>query len=385
MPKLDDDVLASLTHARAALEEALCTDTEGLSPEALAQSCYLLWDLCLSCGDRAAALNHLAHGIALHPVRLGRGETPRAVLALAVPGDLQANIPLSHLLEPGVAVHVLWVTPDLLLRLDALRLPGVEAAVTVMSESVAHHESLSLARQVAQRLGLPMLNDPRAIAGASRTTMAVELAGIGGLVVPPCQAVNSIRAPDPALFPALVRPLASHAGQGLFLCDTRAQFLAWRESCDEPMDAYVTRFVDVRSADGLYRKYRVVFVNGEPFPVHLAIHDDWGVWYYNAGMERFAGRRAEEERFLGDIGAVLGASGIATLREIAARVGLDYCGLDFGRLDDGRLVLFEVETGMIVHDNDPAEIYPYKAPAIARIRAAFGHMLGQRAATVGIS
>jgi hypothetical protein len=38
-------------------------------------------------------------------------------------------------------------------------------------------------------------------------------------------------------------------------------------------------------------------------------------------------------------------------------------------MPDGRLVVFEIETGMIVHDWDPPDLYPYKqdcARAICR-------------------
>lgn len=66
------------------------------------------------------------------------------------------------------------------------------------------------------------------------------------------------------------------------------------------------------------------------------------------------------------------------LSAIAERVGLDYFGLDFGVLQGGSLLLFEVETAMIVHDRDPEDVFPYKKACIARIRHAFEAMIEAR-------
>src|ERR1700753_682471 len=66
------------------------------------------------------------------------------------------------------------------------------------------------------------------------------------------------------------------------------------------------------------------------------------------------------------------------LRTLAARVGLDYFGIDCGLMPDGRLVVFEIETGMIVHDWDSAEIYPYKQACTRAIRLATEKMIDSR-------
>jgi hypothetical protein len=71
---------------------------------------------------------------------------------------------------------------------------------------------------------------------------------------------------------------------------------------------------------------------------------------------------------------------MAALAGIAERVGLDYFGLDCGLMPDGRLVVFEVETGMIVHDRDPADLYPYKKLFVPRIFRAVERMIDGRVA-----
>ena len=63
---------------------------------------------------------------------------------------------------------------------------------------------------------------------------------------------------------------------------------------------HLAPFVDYRSGDGHWRKFRLILVDGEPWPYHMAVHDDWTVWYYNARMELAPWKRPEEARFLGD-------------------------------------------------------------------------------------
>ncbi len=63
------------------------------------------------------------------------------------------------------------------------------------------------------------------------------------------------------------------------------------------------------------------------------------------------------------------------LAEISRRLGLDYYALDCAETPDGRLLVFEADVGMIIHDLDPPATYPYKGPHMASVFAAFEEML----------
>ena len=54
------------------------------------------------------------------------------------------------------------------------------------------------------------------------------------------------------------------------------------------------------------RKYRVMFIGGAVYPLHLAISDDWKVHYFTAAMAANQAFRDEEQRFLEDMPSVLG-------------------------------------------------------------------------------
>ncbi|MBV8748148.1 MAG: RimK family alpha-L-glutamate ligase, partial [Candidatus Eremiobacteraeota bacterium] len=143
---------------------------------------------------------------------------------------------------------------------------------------------------------------------------------------------------------------------------------------------YVAPFIDYRSADGFFRKYRIVFVASEPFPFHLAISPNWMVHYYNAPMTEHRWMRDEEHAFLADINSVFhGALGDA-LREAASLLPLDYVGIDCAIDRDGKLLIFEADNALIIHMLDDPALFGYKRIYVPRILGALDAMVRRRIA-----
>jgi hypothetical protein len=65
----------------------------------------------------------------------------------------------------------------------------------------------------------------------------------------------------------------------------------------------------------------------------------------------------------------------AAFKAIANRSGLEYLPIDCGETQDGKLLVFEVGTGMIVHSMDPPDLFPYKRPQIEKVFKGFQAML----------
>ena len=65
---------------------------------------------------------------------------------------------------------------------------------------------------------------------------------------------------------------------------------------------------------------------------------------------------------------------------LSDRIGLDYFSIDCAEAADGRLLVFEADAEAIVHLMDPPDLFPYKAPQMRRVFAAFAAMLRHRAA-----
>ncbi len=369
--------------ARRLLEQAL------VAPEYAQAARLLLWEVCQATGERDAALAHLDAALRANPLttRPAAGVARRRVLALAVPGDFQANLPLGPLLDAETELHTLWLVDPAAVLADPLgavagHVPEFDCVFIAIAEDARHGAALAAADALVAALGRPSINSARRVASLDRAGAAALLAGVDGALVPCVRLATggelgslAWRRAQGVELPLILRPLGSHAGHGLQRADDAALLEAL------PADAMfqVAPFVDTRGADGLYRKCRIVFVDGVALPYHLAVHDGWAVWYYNAGMERHVGRRAEEAAFLADMDGHLPAPALTALAEIGRRVGLDYFGLDCAVLGDGRLMVFEVETGMLVHDDDPAP-FGYRREPVRRIVRAVAAMIDRRIA-----
>jgi hypothetical protein len=103
------------------------------------------------------------------------------------------------------------------------------------------------------------------------------------------------------------------------------------------------------------------------------------VHYLNAGMAADVAKRAEEAQMMATFDQGFAARHADAFTAIQTAFGLDYFAIDCAEDRQGRLLLFEADTAMIVHDMDPPALYPYKAPAMKKLFAAFQTMIADRA------
>jgi hypothetical protein len=344
-------------------------------------------------GDKPAglAIQHevlLTHQLFRTPCT---SKSPRLrVLALAGATDMGSNTPIEFLLEDsGIELMVLYVIPEAELP-DPL--PDHDLAIVIASDSEDCREALRKIDAVASRWPRPLLNPPGLVGNLDRDKLHRLLAGSEGLVIPATvgadraqllQAVQmaealSVLAAELS-FPLIVRPRGSHAGVGLAKVDDGAALKSYLDGREE-QEFFVSRFVDYASEDGLFRKYRVVLVDGRPYACHMAIADRWDIWYLNAGMSGSIAKRLEEEAFMRTFDFSFGRRHRTTLAEVANRVGLDYFIIDCAETRDGSLLIFEADNTAVVHNMDPPAVFPYKPPQMRKIFEAFTAMLERRAA-----
>ena len=239
---------------------------------------------------------------------------------------------------------------------------------------------LPLAAYLVERLGKPTINDPRKIQRTTRDMVAELLTGIPGCRIPKILrqqagtelSVESLRAAIAAghLHPG---PSGRHPWRRRFRQDRRRRRTRGLSGQAAETDRYFIEYADYRSADGFFRKYRFIFVDGQVLPYHLAICDDWKVHHVNTDMANQVWMQDEEAAFLNDPTRVFNEGHYRALRAIQQRIGLEYFGIDCSLDTNGDLLVFEVNASMLVHD-DNAE-FPYKDPAVRRIKAAFDAML----------
>jgi hypothetical protein len=170
--------------------------------------------------------------------------------------------------------------------------------------------------------------------------------------------------------PILVRPAGDHGGDNLVrLQDAAARDAYLRDARAGPLLA--SPFFDFRSADGYWRKYRLIFVDRQVFPYHLAIGAHWLTHYWRAEMGLSDWKRAEEAAFLADWRGVFGEKAAAAADAAARRLDLDYGGMDCTLTSDGELFLFEANACILLHLDEPEARFPYKHRHTPPIREAF--------------
>jgi hypothetical protein len=253
--------------------------------------------------------------------------------------------------------------------------PDHDLAVMAISESDETRPLLEQLVGVEARWPRPMLNRADQVLELARDRLYRRLEGAPGIVIPPTfRLARAELAASPPAFPMILRPVGSHAGKALERIDT-ARVLAAYLAAEPAERLYASPFVDYAGPDGLFRKCRIAVFDGAPFLCHMAVSGHWMVHYLNAGMAEDAAKRAEEQSAMEgfDLGfARRHAGAFAALHE---RLGLGYFAVDCAETPDGRLLIFEADVAMIVHDLDPAGLYPYKKVQMKKVFDAFEALL----------
>ncbi len=230
-----------------------------------------------------------------------------------------------------------------------------------------------------------VINRPEAVLRTTREEVAKVLAGIPGLLVP---RVHRFRGgdPDAALagvtaaglaFPLIVRQTATHRGRTMALVEDEDQF---RSAVSEQQEYFAIEFVDYRSPDGLYRKYRVWSFGGQQVFRHLAVTEHWIV-HVTPGNELMIDRPdllEEEMQLMKRTEGAFPDPVHAVIAEIGKRLALECFGVDFGFHPDGRMVLFEANAAMSYFPMVPNPRFEFRRALLAPAQEAVAAMLGLR-------
>jgi hypothetical protein len=361
-----------LDGAEAQFEAALETDT------ALADAHRGLGRIAFDHGDGERAARHWRQSFPGQAVTTqlyrGQGEGVPLLLLVSARGG---NIPTKHILDDCTfAITVLYAEyyrPDLPLPKHAL-------IFNAIGDVELCPEALAVAETIAVESGKPVINDPARVRETGRAENAARLSALPGLRAPRIKCLTRTALADATdlAFPLLLRAPGFHTGQHFLRVESREglpQALAELPG----NEILAIEFLDARGADGLARKYRVMCIGGQFYPLHLAISADWKVHYFTADMLASAAHRAEEQRFLEDMSGILGARAVAALEQVAIALDLDYAGIDFALAADGTVLLFEANATMLINPPAPDAIWNYRREPATRALAAARTLLAQAA------
>jgi tetratricopeptide (TPR) repeat protein len=233
-------------------------------------------------------------------------------------------------------------------------------------------------RSVCRR---PILNPPERVAVTRRDLAPVLLGDIPNVVVPAVLRLGRNEVDNDladrltaagVTFPLLARPIAGHGGAEVTLVENPEQLAAVDFSSSDAY--YFIAYHDYQSPDGYYRKFRNFFVNRKSYPYHLAISPTWLVHYFSADMLAEPWKREEERRFLETPALALGQAATEAIDAIGRRLDLDFAGIDYAILPDGRVLVFEANPTMTVLLPDAGD-FPYKVAHVESVFAAVEDLL----------
>jgi hypothetical protein len=337
-------------------------------------------------GDRHRAAAHLGRAVewpavVTLPYR-GSGEPVPVLLLLSMNAG---NVLVQRYLNDRVfQTYVLLVE----LYNEETVLPHHRLIVNGVGDADIRAEALAVAEQVLARSPAPVVNPPDRVLATGRCDNAQRLQDIPGVVAPRSAVFSreSLMAATAAdrlhengfEFPLLVRSPGFHMGEH-FIRIVRPEELSASVDDLPGNELIVIQYLNGEGADGNMRKYRMLFIGGKLYPVHLAISKQWKIHYFSADMEDHPEHRSEEACFLNDMAGVLGPAVIHTLQRIEERLGLDYGGIDFGLSRRGEVLLYEANATMAVYRPNADPKWDYRRSSVERIYAAAKELFLARA------
>jgi glutathione synthase/RimK-type ligase-like ATP-grasp enzyme len=338
---------------------------------------YVLAEL----GDEEGAQWHRRKGFENRPVTVlpYRGDGPPVRLLLLV-SSVGGNIPTRHLLDDRVFQTFVVVPEFYDLKIP---LPPHQVVFNAIGDADLAAPALAAAQSLLALTAAPVINPPAAVLATGRADHA-RLSRLPGVVTPatvtlPRELLSSLKAAATVArhgfrFPLLLRTPGFHTGRHFLRVETPESLPAAVAQLPGK-ELTVIEFLNARGAGGKVRKYRVMMIDGELYPLHVAISSHWKIHYFTAEMAESVDHRAEDAEFLENMPAVVGPRAMEALAHIQATLGLDYAGIDFGLSDTRDLLLFEANATMVVNPPEPDERWAYRRPAVERIFAAVRRML----------
>jgi hypothetical protein len=325
-------------------------------------------------GDEAQAALHWrkgfeGHAVVSKPYRGTGTAVPLLLLVSTRGGNVPAQLWITHRHFAVTASYVEFYDP-------ATPLPPHALVVNLIGDADICAQALDRAQDIAARTTAPVINPPARVRVSGRAENARRLGALPGVVAPAIETLSpsAILASSDLRFPLLLRRPGFHTGRHFTYVENRGG-LAQAVASLGAGELLLIQYLDARGPDGMARKYRVMFIDGVAYPLHLAISGDWKVHYFSAAMAHNAAYREEERRFLEDMPAVLGKRAMLALSEICTVLGLEYAGVDFAVSADGSLLLFEANATMVVFPPGPDPIWDYRRRAIDTVLGAATRML----------
>ena len=235
--------------------------------------------------------------------------------------------------------------------------------------------------RLADSLGVPVINHPQRAALTTRQRVAFSLKELDNVVVPKTIRFkadsNELRVQVVSLehafnYPIIIRTTRNNVGVGMERVDDRDELI--RElTARTGRQIYAHEYIENRSEEGYFRKFRAVFVGDKIIPIRLDYHEEWKVTGRGRPARQLFYRQRRhllefEKKIIENIpNEVLTHDVMSALADIRAKIPLDVFGIDFDVLPNGKILFFEANASMNFFSQRYLEEQDLRHPASAEV------------------
>jgi len=249
-----------------------------------------------------------------------------------------------------------------------------------ISDPDSHKISLQKAEDfyTAVSAHVPFFNIPSHVMRTTRDNISRLLQGIDKLHVPKTvriqpktpSEIHEIIKKEGLMYPVIFRQAGDHGGISTIRVDDEAeQFYAFAL---DGRDYYLTQYVEYVE-DGLYKKYRLIVIDGEVYLRHLKISAGWMVHHKSQIKNPEKLQKIVAKRFASEIKPQIQQ----VISEIYRCLELDFFGVDCYIDQDMNLLVFEVNPSMGALFHVKGEVFSNN---VDKIRKAVIKMIDSRIA-----
>ena len=311
-----------------------------------------------------------------------RNEHPVRILKLMSAAG--GNIPLDEVLTP-FRFEVTGLIVEFADRLPPA--DNYDTVINAIGDADRCKRGLDAAAALLRGSSFRAINPPERVICTGREALSERLGGLEGVRTPRIRDLPrelfhqrlaaATLAAEGWHCPLLLRARGYHSGHHF----TRVESFGQVDAAGQALPGehlLAIEWLDGTGSDGLFRKYRAMLIDGEVFPLHLAISRQWKVHYFSSDMAVSEDHRAEELRYLADADTVIGARAMTALRRIGEALGLDYAGIDFALDADGTVLVFEANATMRIVPPPHGPLGDRRRPFIDAAMAAARELLSGR-------
>jgi hypothetical protein len=360
----------------AKLQYVAALEIDAQMHEAHQGMAWVLKDIDRDAAERHLQLGFVGRALVTKPYRGDKIGIPLLLLVCARGGNIPTDLWINDRRFTIHAIYPEFYDPRVALPHHAL-------VVNAIGDADLCAVALSRCQDVLAHSRAPIINLPMRVQATGRAEIARRLGAIPGVIAPKIDTLSpgAILAADNLQFPLLLRRPGYHTGEHFVYVADRSELPKAIISLSGAKELLLLSYLDARDADGMSRKYRVMFVDGVIYPLHLAVSADWKVHYFSSAMAQNPLFREEERRFLDDMPAALGATAMRALQQICTALDLEYAGVDFAVALDGSILLFEANATMVVFPPSQDVMWDYRRRAIDNVLEAASRMLLNHAAS----